>query len=29
VEAEPLVDRALTRVITNLSEQIAEPADAM
>ncbi len=29
VEAEPLVDRALTRVITNLNEKIAEPADAM
>jgi len=29
VEAEPLVDRAMTRVITNLTEKIAEPADAM
>jgi hypothetical protein len=29
VEAEPLVDRAMTRVITNLTEKIAEPAVAM
>ena len=29
VEAEPLVDRALTRVITDLNEKITEPADAM
>ena len=29
VEAEPLVDRAMTRVITTLTEKIAEPADAM
>ena len=28
VEAEPLVDRALTRVITNMTEKIAEPAAA-
>ena len=29
VEAEPLIDRAMTRVITNLTDRIAEPADAM
>ncbi|MEO5764189.1 MAG: DUF1631 domain-containing protein [Casimicrobiaceae bacterium] len=29
VEAEPLVDRAMTSVITNLTQKIAEPADAM
>jgi hypothetical protein len=29
VEAEPLVDRAMTSVITSLSERIAEPAAAM
>ena len=29
VEAEPLVDRAMTRVISDLNDKIAETADAM
>jgi hypothetical protein len=29
VEAEPLIDRALSSVISNMTQQIAEPAAAM